>query len=219
MTGREVVRTLLSAALVVIAYYMAPFGEHVSTGDAWLRGGLLAVVLALLVLVVGRRVERELRTPNPARAGPLLVALVAGVVTFALADLVIATTMPGQFVDLRTKTDALYFSLTTLTTVGYGDVHAEGQIARGLVIGQVISAAGARAAAARAPAGPARGPRAPAGAARVGGPAPVRAPARAPGPWHRSRPCPARGPCAADIPPPRVTTRLSGHSSVGPEPG
>lgn len=188
MTSREIVRTLLSAALVVIAYYVAPFGEHVSTGDAWLRGGGLAVVLALLVLVVGRRVERELRTPNPARAGPLLVALVAGVVTFALADLVVATTMPGQFVDLRTKTDALYFSLTTLTTVGYGDVHAEGQIARGLVIGQLIFDVVVLATAARALVGTTRRTRTTDGRGRVDGAARVSAPVRGPGPWHRSRP-------------------------------
>ncbi|GEL22201.1 membrane protein [Pseudonocardia sulfidoxydans NBRC 16205] len=184
MTRRDIVRTLVSAGLVVIAYYVAPFGENVMTGDAWLRGGLLAIVLALLVLVVGRRVDQELQTPNPARAGPLLVALVAGVVTFALADLVVATTMPGQFVDLRTKTDALYFSLTTLTTVGYGDVHAEGQVARGLVVAQLVFDVAVLATAARALVGTARGARV-SGGGRVGAaPATV----RGPGPWHRSRP-------------------------------
>ena len=40
---------------------------------------------------------------------------------------------PEEFDGLLTKTDALYFTLTTMSTVGFGDVHAEGQIARILV--------------------------------------------------------------------------------------
>lgn len=44
-----------------------------------------------------------------------------------------------QFVGLATKTDALYyFALTTLTMVGFGDVHAAGQLARALVIVQLL---------------------------------------------------------------------------------
>jgi voltage-gated potassium channel len=41
-------------------------------------------------------------------------------------------------VDLHTRTDALYFTLSTLTTIGFGDVHAVGQVARVLVIVQMI---------------------------------------------------------------------------------
>jgi voltage-gated potassium channel len=63
---------------------------------------------------------------------------VVGVAVFALADLVVTTTVPGQFIDLRAKTDALYFALTTLITIGYGDIHAQGQLARGLLIGQML---------------------------------------------------------------------------------
>jgi voltage-gated potassium channel len=72
------------------------------------------------------------------RADELVLAAVVGVAVFALADLVVATTVPGQFVDLRTKTDALYFALTTLITIGCGDIHAQGQLARVLLIGQML---------------------------------------------------------------------------------
>jgi hypothetical protein len=43
----------------------------------------------------------------------------------------------SQFESLETKTDALYFTLSTLATVGFGDVHATGQVARVLVIVQI----------------------------------------------------------------------------------
>jgi hypothetical protein len=39
---------------------------------------------------------------------------------------------------ISTRTDALYFTVATLTTVGYGDVHAQGQIARSLVTLQLL---------------------------------------------------------------------------------
>ena len=34
---------------------------------------------------------------------------------------------------MHTRVDALYFTLATMATVGYGDIHAEGQVARAMV--------------------------------------------------------------------------------------
>lgn len=56
---------------------------------------------------------------------------------FAEAYYLLAAT-PGQLTDLRTKTDALYFTITTMSTVGYGDVHAAGQLARVAVTLQIV---------------------------------------------------------------------------------
>ena len=72
----------------------------------------------------------------------LVVALVAGLLAFALADYVVAGSRPGQFVRPAHPVDALYFALTTLTTIGYGDVHAQGQIARVVVSCRWCSASG-----------------------------------------------------------------------------
>ncbi|MFD2354494.1 potassium channel family protein [Nonomuraea ferruginea] len=61
----------------------------------------------------------------------------AGVVLFALADYNVAYWREGEFAGLETRTDALYFAVSTLATVGFGDVHAQGQLARGLVLVQM----------------------------------------------------------------------------------
>jgi voltage-gated potassium channel len=60
------------------------------------------------------------------------------VVVFAVGYYVLDLSAPGQMADLHTRTDALYFTLSTLTTIGFGDVHAVGQLARVLVIIQMV---------------------------------------------------------------------------------
>ena len=45
---------------------------------------------------------------------------------------------PSQIAGLHTRLDSLYFATTTLATVGTGDVHAAGQVARALVLVQMI---------------------------------------------------------------------------------
>ena len=61
----------------------------------------------------------------------MLIVLLA--MAFSLAFFLLELVSPGQIADLHTRTDALYFTLSTMATVGYGDVHAEGQVARALV--------------------------------------------------------------------------------------
>ena len=82
--------------------------------------------------VIMRQVRHQMRNEG-SPLWSLGLAVVGGAMAFALADYIIADAYPGQFVGLETKLDGLYFALTTLATVGYGDVHAEGELARGVV--------------------------------------------------------------------------------------
>jgi hypothetical protein len=67
-----------------------------------------------------------------------LVALVeVAMATFALAYYTMAIHSEKQMYGISTRLDALYFSATTTTTVGYGDIHPIGQLARGLATVQV----------------------------------------------------------------------------------
>ena len=45
---------------------------------------------------------------------------------------------PDQIAGLDTRLDSLYFTMTTLLTIGYGDIHAAGQAARALVLIQMV---------------------------------------------------------------------------------
>ena len=131
-------RTMTACVLLVVVYYLVPVQPDLSGAAAAVRaGGTVAAALAVAMLV-GRLVVRVQRGESGGAAAGLVVALVGGVVLFAFIDYLVAVTMPGQFADLRTKTDALYFTVTTLATVGFGDVHAAGQLARAVVTGQQV---------------------------------------------------------------------------------
>lgn len=45
---------------------------------------------------------------------------------------------PDQFTGISTRVDALYFTIVTMSTVGFGDVHPVGQEAKMLVIAMII---------------------------------------------------------------------------------
>ena len=57
---------------------------------------------------------------------------------FASAYYVMARGTPGSFSQQLTRTDALYFTVTTFTTVGFGDITAVSQTARLVVTVQMI---------------------------------------------------------------------------------
>lgn len=132
--GKAGWRPIWTLSGLLVAYYAFPL--------RWTADSLVAVGTSLLVTVgalslVGTVMVKELgavRRGAPGRslrvlAMMLIVLVMAASLTFFLLDEI----RPDEITGLDTRTDALYFTLSTMTTVGYGDVHAEGQIARVLV--------------------------------------------------------------------------------------
>jgi len=139
--ARRARRDLMALIGVLVAYYAAPVGGLSDSVAAVALSvvGLLAG-LAALAWVILREVRMLVRTSldDPAVQIDSLVLLIFVVVPlFALGYFALESADPDQFAELATKTDALYFTLSTLATVGFGDVHATGQLARGLVIVQM----------------------------------------------------------------------------------
>jgi voltage-gated potassium channel len=132
-TTRAIVSALLIAAATAVYYQIPVPGRmrEVSWGILFSSG---VVVLGLLIVLA---VIRLVRAGEQARIRVLVLLLTVTVLFFSYADESVAK-LPDQFVSLSSKTDALYFNVSTLATVGFGDVHPIGQLARAAVTLQII---------------------------------------------------------------------------------
>jgi hypothetical protein len=123
---------LIAAATAV--YYQIPVPGRMRE-SSWIImfcGGV--IVLGVLILLA---VARLLRAGEQARIRGLVLLLTLTVLFFSWADESVAM-LPNQFAGLTNKTDSLYFNVSTLSTVGFGDVHPVGQLARAAVILQIV---------------------------------------------------------------------------------
>ncbi|WP_406723881.1 potassium channel family protein [Streptomyces sp. GD-15H] len=131
----SVARAVFIAVGLVTAYYLLPLDERGTAGaSALLAGGLAAVLL-----VFGWEVRAIVRSPHPRLKAveALAATLVLFLVLFAGAYYLLDRSAPGSFSEPLTRTDALYFTLTTFSTVGFGDIAARSQTGRVLTMLQM----------------------------------------------------------------------------------
>ena len=137
MTGwKRLVRDIALVVLAFVLYFVIPVGDW---HDARLfeRGMISILFIAAAGAVVLWQVLLQVEDPGR-RVDGLVLSMVCGVLVFALAFYRLQVEDPTQFNDMSTRVDALYFTMTTLLTVGYGDINAAGQVARVLVLFQML---------------------------------------------------------------------------------
>lgn len=126
---------LLIAALLVLAYCWFPL--HAFSPDHPVRRWVALVsVLVILAAATVAQIRVAMVAPLERAFTGVPTVLVLTVLVFASIDAAIAKT-PGQFTGLASKLDGVYFAITTLTTVGFGDIHAQGAQARAFVTVQM----------------------------------------------------------------------------------
>ncbi|MCH7232266.1 potassium channel family protein [Glycomyces sp. L485] len=130
-------RHLIACCALGFAYAAAPVREEGEVALLVARWVITAAMLLTLALAIRWEALRQLREPD-APLGGLVVGIIAGVLVFALIDYSIATNRPDEFTGLETRVDALYFALTVLLTVGFGDITAQGQVARAVLSVQMV---------------------------------------------------------------------------------
>lgn len=137
MTGwRRALRLALLLVAVLVLYFVVPVSAEVR-GAEWLRIVVSLLAFGLLTALVLHQVQLQIQDPAR-RIDGLVVALLVGVTGFAYGFYVIELHHPEQFAGMETRIDALYFTMTTLLTIGFGDIHAVGQAARALVLVQMV---------------------------------------------------------------------------------
>lgn len=122
--------------LVALAVILATDAEL-----PWLQVTLFILGLAVLTyaffnMLVGDVLHIHLN-PIGRRVSVLGVMILEVLALFALTYLAISQ-HSGQIIGMATPLDALYFTMTTLMTIGFGDIAAEGQLARGTVLIQMF---------------------------------------------------------------------------------
>jgi voltage-gated potassium channel len=126
--------TALLIVLATVVFYLLPVPGRMRE-TSWVV--LFCCGVAVLAAFIAVSITRLLRAGEDARVRGLVLLLCLAVLFFSYTNVALSA-IPGEFADLHTKTDALYFSVSTLATVGFGDVHASGQVARAAVTAQML---------------------------------------------------------------------------------
>lgn len=108
-------------------------------GRWWIAGLVGIAAIGAVVPMAFRRIAsiESARHPMLAVAEAIVLLLTMVVYGFSALYLVIDRRV-GQFDGIETRLDAAYFTVTTLSTVGFGDVTATGQAARLAVTLQIL---------------------------------------------------------------------------------
>lgn len=134
---RSLVRALASMVVVLLLYFFAPLSVLADVPV----GFSLSVALLLLLAVTAWQVAAITRNPFPGLRAieALAVTVPVFLLLFAASYVILSQGDPASFsVSALDKTDALYFTITTFVTVGYGDITATSPIARRIVTGQMV---------------------------------------------------------------------------------
>jgi voltage-gated potassium channel len=131
------VRSLLVAAVLVAIYYLLPLDRPWDAATATrLLVGLL-VVAGVMVWQV--RTIAGARYPGVRAAETLALILPLFLLLFASTYFLMERASAGSFTQPLTRTDALYFTVTVFSTVGFGDITAKSETARIVVIIQMLA--------------------------------------------------------------------------------
>jgi len=130
-------RALGTTAALVAIYYVLPL-DHSST---WIAATILILGLIGFVALVVFQVLWIIRSQFPGLKAleALATSLPLFILLFSGTYVVLAAVSASNFGEKLTHTDALYFTVTVFSTVGFGDITAKSQGARLLVTGQMFT--------------------------------------------------------------------------------
>jgi voltage-gated potassium channel len=132
-----VLRSVLVATVLVVLYYVLPLDRPLDSDTAVHL--LIGLLVFAGVMVWHVRAIAGARYPG-LRAGEALGMIIPlYLVLFAATYFVMERTSAASFTEPLTRTDALYFTVTVFSTVGFGDITAKSEAARIVLIIQMLA--------------------------------------------------------------------------------
>jgi voltage-gated potassium channel len=132
-----VLRGLVVTTVLVVLYYLLPLDRSLDT-DTVVRLLIGLLVFAGLTAWQVRAIAGS-RYPGLRAAEALGLIIPLYLLLFASTYFVMERVSAADFTQPLTRTDALYFSVTVFTTVGFGDITAKSETARAVLIVQMLA--------------------------------------------------------------------------------
>ena len=128
-------RSVIVGVLLFVAYYLLPLNKPESYGLLLLVGGLI-----LVAVVITWQVRAIQNSPFPRLRGfqTLITGIPLLLVVFAAVYYLTGQTQTDSFTQPMDKIGAMYFTVTVFSTVGFGDITANNDLARTLVTVQML---------------------------------------------------------------------------------
>ena len=133
---RAALRSVLAATVLVVLYYVLPLDRPWNTGTGIRL--LIGLLVFAGVMVWQVRVIAGARYPGLRAAEALGLVIPFYLVLFASTYFLMERASAASFTQPLTRTDAFYFAVTVFSTVGFGDIAPKSEIARIVLIVQMI---------------------------------------------------------------------------------
>ena len=130
-------RALLAASVLVALYYLLPLDAAGSDTSTIVKLMLGAIVFLGLMLWQLRAITQS-DNPGLRALEGLFLAIPLFLLLFASTYYLMSRGDAADFTSPLSRTDALYFTVTIFSTVGFGDISARAESARLVVTGQMM---------------------------------------------------------------------------------
>jgi voltage-gated potassium channel len=131
-----VLRGLLYTTLLVVLYYLLPLDEPLGAS----AGVRILIGLLLFAGIAAWQIRNIAGSSYPALKAFEALGLILPfyLLLFASTYFVMERVSVASFTEPLTRTDALYFSVTVFSTVGFGDIAPRSEAARVVLIFQML---------------------------------------------------------------------------------